>query len=152
MLFDVTVRGRLFSRIDAENVNEAIQIALEMHYAETDILAYVEDAKSKARIITKSMLRKGYNDGLVRLIVVPSSPDGKGTVAQIGARDKENYFFFGGVTAEDMTPDEYKKNVPQEDILNEIMSVLDDFHETDSFQEEYDLYYSVLNAGQEAVV
>ncbi len=150
-MFDVTIRGRLFSQIDAENTNDAIQIALDKYYAETGILAFTEDARSKARVITKSMLRRGYMDGLVRLVVDPNSPDGKGTVAQIGTHDKENYFFFGGITAEEMTPDEYKKNVPQEDILSEIMFVLDDFYETDDFQEEYDLYYSVLNASQEAV-
>ncbi len=150
-MFDVTVRGRLFSQIDAENTSEAIQMALDKYYSETGILAYTEDAKSRARVITKSMLRKGYNDGLVRLVVDPSSTDGKGTVAQIGGFDKENYFFFGGITAEEMTPEEYKKNIPQEDILSEIMFVLDDFYDTDGFREEYDLYYSVLNTSQEAV-
>ena len=45
----------------------------------------------------------------------------------------ENYFFFGGETAEGMTPEEYKENVPEEDILKEIHATLDDFNETEAF-------------------
>lgn len=94
--------------------------------------------------ITYEMLKKGWDADVVRLSVDPCSPDGKGTVAQIGERHAENYFFFGGETAEDMTPEEYKKNVPEEDILKEILATLDDFNETEGFEDEYELYYLYL--------
>ncbi len=81
---------------------------------------------------------------MVRLTVDPMSTDGKGTVAQIGDADPNNYFYFGGLTAEDMTPEEYAKNVPLDDIISEMKSALDDFRNSDELIDEYNLYYALL--------
>ena len=83
-------------------------------------------------MITKYMIECGYNGGLIRLI---NSPNGDGIVCGIG----DNWFYFGGYTAEEYdVVEEYKNDVPTETIIQEIFDVLQDFHS--EFLDEY-LYY-----------
>ena len=62
-----------------------------------------------------------------------------GTVCQIG----ELWFYFGGETAEGMTPEEYMECVPLDDIANEIFDALDSFKK-DGFEDEYEYYAGAL--------
>ncbi len=71
-------------------------------------------------MITQQMLLEGYRNRIVRLI---DSPNKDGTVCQIG----NEWFYFGGEVAEDVTPEEYAKVVPEEDIIDEIYFTLKEF-------------------------
>ena len=85
-------------------------------------------------MITKKMIAVGYKAGIVELC---ESPNDDGVVCKIG----EIWFYFGGSTAEECTVDEYKKFVPEEDIVNEIFDVLDDFQRSgEEFIDEYHYY------------
>lgn len=88
-------------------------------------------------MITKEMIRTQYEKGIVSLIVDPNMESG--TVCKIG----ENWFYFGGLTAEEMSPEEYASNVPQSDIIDEIFDALHAFKD-DGFGDEYSYYESVL--------
>ena len=63
-----------------------------------------------------------------------------GTVCQIG----DNWFYFCGLTAEEMNPQEYIENVPIEDITNEVFDVLEEFKTV--LPDEY-LYYELYLSG-----
>lgn len=86
-------------------------------------------------MITRKMIFDGYYKGLVRLI---ESPHNDGVVCQIG----DNWFYFGGLTAEECkTVEEYKANVDTKIILDEIYSALNDFKDSgEELKDEY-LYY-----------
>ena len=89
-------------------------------------------------MISRELLSWGYDAGLVRIV---DSPMGDGAVCAIG----ENWFYFGGLTAEQHSAAEYAKAVPREDILNEIFMVLEDFRrEAGDFGDEYMYYDSYL--------
>ena len=64
-----------------------------------------------------------------------------GTVCQIG----EHWFYFGGLTADEMTPEEYLQNVPMEDIVSEIYDTLLSLKDADEAGDwtEY-LYYEAF--------
>ena len=53
-------------------------------------------------MISKEMLQRGYDNGVVKLI---SSPNEDGVVCSIGG----NWFYFDGTMAEDATPESYAK-------------------------------------------
>lgn len=90
-------------------------------------------------MITAKQIRHGIAKGAVRFIIDPNM--GKGTVCAIG----DNWFYFGGETAEQESPNEYLEHVPIEDIVGEIMDVLNDFRlQTDMFGNEYEYYEAVL--------
>lgn len=91
----------------------------------------------KKNLITKEKIKAGLRDGVVRLVTDPNMESG--TVCQIG----EFWFYFGGETAEDMTPEEYMKCIPIDDIANEIFDALDSFKK-DDFEDEYAYYAEVL--------
>lgn len=87
-------------------------------------------------MITKEMIMSGYKSGIVKIV---DSPNDDGAVCQIGA----NWFYFGGQTAEEHTAKEYKRFVPEKDIVNEIFDALDDFRGSgEEFDDEY-LYYEL---------
>lgn len=66
---------------------------------------------------------------------------GSGTVCSIG----DNWFYFGGLTAEELSPEEYLKEVPKQDIVDEIFTVLEDFKKYEAeFGDEYRYYDAVL--------
>lgn len=89
-------------------------------------------------MITKEQIKIGLDSGVVKLVVDPME---HGTVCQIG----ENWFYFGGLTAEEMSPDEYRRDIPQETIVDEIFSVLNDFRERPEFIDEYRYYDAMLS-------
>lgn len=90
-------------------------------------------------MITREMIKTGYETGLVNLIV---SPHGDGIACAIG----DNWFYFGGATAEEFpSVEEYKNAIPVDDIVSEIFSVLDeDFKDSPEFEDEYLYYESFL--------
>ena len=92
-------------------------------------------------MITKKNIIEGLNNGVINLIADPNMEEG--TVCKIG----EFWFYFGGETAEEMNPDEFKKNIPQEDIVNEIHDTLESFRkdEDEIFKDEYNYYDAILN-------
>lgn len=91
-------------------------------------------------MITKELIRKGIESKVIRLEADPHGCNGRGTVCAIG----EYWFYFGGETAEELTPDEYQENVPMEEIVDEIFDVLEEFRKTDDFAGEYGYYLSML--------
>lgn len=83
-------------------------------------------------MITYDMVKNGYEQGHIKLI---ESPNGDGVVCQIG----DNWFYFGGATAEEYKDAElFKNDIPKEDIIKEIFDVLEEF--STEFEDEY-LYY-----------
>lgn len=89
-------------------------------------------------MITKELIREGIERHLVTFEVDPNM--GAGTVCRIG----DGWFYFGGIEAEEASPEEYVNNVPIDDIVSEIYDVLSDFRNIDAFQDEYDYYESIL--------
>lgn len=90
-------------------------------------------------MITREMLKTGYDAGLVNLII---SPHDDGVACAIG----DNWFYFGGATAEEFSSvEDYKIAIPVDDIVSEIFSVLDeDFKGSPEFEDEYLYYESYL--------
>lgn len=88
--------------------------------------------------ITKDMIKRGYEQGLIKLVTDPNMESG--VVCQIW----DNWFYFGGTTAEEMTVEEYKKAIPEDTIISEIYETLEYFKDTDTFDDEYLLYYYYL--------
>lgn len=86
--------------------------------------------------ITKDMIKRGYEQGLIKLVTDPNMESG--VVCQIW----DNWFYFGGTTAEEMTVEEYKKAIPEDTIISEIYETLEEFKT--EFTDEYMLYYSIL--------
>lgn len=99
-------------------------------------------------MITKSKIKKGIEDGVVIFKVDPAMK--KGTICQIG----RSWFYFGDETAEEMNPDEYLKNVPIDDIIDEILIVLDDFRQSKIFdsKSEYDYYDAILSSNEDQTI
>ena len=74
-------------------------------------------------------------------ITVVDSPNDDGAVCQIG----DNWFYFGGQEAEEMTAAEYLANVPKDEIAKEILGTLEDFRHDPDFADEYGYYEAFLN-------
>ena len=75
-------------------------------------------------------------DGLMSKAIIPKLEEG-GLVAHIG----DYWFYIGGTEFEYTDP----KKIPFEILVNEIKSVLDDFHKhPDMFEDEYLYYYYYL--------
>jgi hypothetical protein len=91
--------------------------------------------------ISRQMVHDAYQKGLIQLKVDPNM--GAGTVCQIGSF----WFYFGGLTAEENSPEEYRRNVPEEDIIDEIFTTLVSFKENFESDErdEYDYYNAYLH-------
>lgn len=92
-------------------------------------------------MITKELIRKGVESKVIRFESDPDGIDGLGTVCAIG----EYWFYFGGLTAEELTPDEYQENVPMEEIIDEIFDALEEFRKFDDFKGEYEYYQCLLD-------
>ena len=86
-------------------------------------------------MITKSMVKIGYNTGIIKLI---KSPNGDGIACQIG----DNWFYFDvKITEQYDNVNEYKKDISEDIIIQEIYTTLKDFYKNkDVFIDEY-LYY-----------
>ena len=89
-------------------------------------------------MITKKLIQGGIQAGYIHFVIDPYMESG--TVCQIG----DNWFYFGGLTAEEMNPQEYIENVPIEDIANEVFDVLEEFKTV--LPDEY-LYYELYLSG-----
>lgn len=89
-------------------------------------------------MITKQMIAEAYDKGIAKLV---ASPNEDGTVCQIG----DNWFYFGGETAEGVAPEVYETAVPMNDIIDEIFAVLGDFQKSgDELLDEYKYYECYL--------
>lgn len=89
-------------------------------------------------VITKELILKGIQCGVIELITDPNMESG--TVAKIG----EYWFYFGGITAEEESPEEYRKHVPDEDIARKILEALEGIRDDLGDDAEYGYYASVL--------
>lgn len=89
-------------------------------------------------MITKNKILSGINEHLVSFVINPNMECG--TVCQIG----DSWFCFGGLTADEMNPEEYLANVPIEDIVQEVLDVLNDFQTDAELKDEYDYYDAIL--------
>lgn len=85
--------------------------------------------------ITKDVVREAYERGVIKLDVDPDF--GTSTVARIG----DDWFYFNDIPADDMKPEEYKNNVPEERIVTCIFNTLDEFNFEDA--DKY-AYYEIL--------
>lgn len=90
-------------------------------------------------MITARQIEAGLKRGVFRLITDPNME--MGTVCAIG----DNWFYFGGETAEKLSPDEYIREIPIEDIVQEILDTLSDFQDDEGLSDEYRYYESILN-------
>ena len=94
------------------------------------------------KVITKEMLKSGIKAKLVTFAEDLNADHG--TVCRIG----DGWFYFGGTEAEMCSREEYIKNVPVEDIVDEIFDVLESFRKEGKddidFREEYDYYWHIL--------
>lgn len=89
-------------------------------------------------MITKKKIEDGIREGLVTFEVDLNMECG--TVCRIG----DWWFYFGGLSAEEMKPSEYIACTPQEDIVREIFDALDEFRNDEELRDEYDYYDHVL--------
>lgn len=90
-------------------------------------------------MITRKQVSDGIKSGAIRFITDPNM--GRGTVCAIG----DYWFYFGGKTAEREIPSKYRRIVPFEDIVSEVLSTLDDFFvHKETFGDEYDYYEAFL--------
>ena len=105
--------------------------------ADSEYAVYKEDVAA-LNMITKGLIADGIRSNLVRFVVDPNMESG--TVCQIG----DSWFYFGGLTAEETSPEEYLATVPMEDIVDEIFDVLEGFREAEEYADEYDYYWHIL--------
>lgn len=136
--------------IDKLNAREGVELSnflQNYEYGETQLV--YRKAKSEGKLIsevelkiTKEIIRQGLSSGYIKLINCPQST--AETVCEING----NWFYFGGQTAEGVLPEEYKKIVPFEDIVNEIFNTLEDFRESDwdEYKDEYAMYECYLRS------
>lgn len=87
--------------------------------------------------ISRAMVRNGIKNGLIRFVLDPNLK--KGTVCQIG----DYWFYHGGLTAEEESPDEYIRNTPLEVQVKEVYDTLDAFYKDEGSTDEYK-YYEVF--------
>lgn len=94
-------------------------------------------------LITKEMIKHGIESGK---ITFKNKDDD--IVCCIG----ESWFYFGGVTAEKIAPEEYIKVVPMDDIIDSIYGTLSDFYFVSELKDEYFYYYFVLKEDESGCV
>jgi hypothetical protein len=87
--------------------------------------------------ITKSMIKNGYDKGIVCLVSVP---DDGCLACQIGGY----WFYFAKMEDEHMAPNEYKTKYTKDAIIDNILSTLYSFEYDDVFEDEYWYYYFYL--------
>lgn len=99
-------------------------------------------------MITKELLKLGYNSGFIRLEHNPLASASQGVICRIGDEPHLNWFCFGGLTADESSVEEYMQNFTTDEILDEIYETLDDFRKCnyDEFNDEYAFYEEILRA------
>jgi len=95
-----------------------------------------DEVVASARKITEEMIREGYAKGVITLGIDPNME--QGTVAAIG----DYWFYFGGLEADELNPDEYAASLSEEEIAHAIFESIDELS-TES-PDEYRYYYSIL--------
>lgn len=88
-------------------------------------------------MITKNEIRQGIESNVICFMTDPNM--GEGTVASIG----DNWFYFGGVEATFLNPEEYLKTIPSELTVDAIFEALDELRTEDP--DEYEYYRLVLD-------
>lgn len=89
-------------------------------------------------MITKKMIELAYEEGIIELINTSG-----GVACQIG----NNFFFFGGTAAEEMNAAEFQLAIPEDVIIDDILTTLNSFN-TSLYpvnREEYMYYEQYLN-------
>ncbi len=97
-------------------------------------------------MITKDMVRKAFADKKARII---DSPYEDGVVCWIGDElTTVDLLYFGGKDAEKSTAEEYVKNVPMDDIVDDVFNVLEGFRMDgdEIVADEYSMYEHILKA------
>lgn len=92
----------------------------------------------KEVVIDKALISHALSWGYIKL--VPDPNECAETVCMIGGF----WFYFGGDTAEELTPTEYYKEVPFDEIVSEIFNALEDFRIQEDFHDEYACYEAYL--------
>lgn len=136
--------------IDKLKAREGVELSnflQNYEYGETQLVYQKAKKESKLKSevelkITKDIIRQGLSSGYIKLINCPQST--AETVCQIN----NNWFYFGGQTAEGLLPEDYKKVVPFESIVDEIYNTLEAFRQSDwdEYKEEYAMYESYLRS------
>lgn len=117
---------------------EIPSLCIEVKLTEQDGRVTEKISVTRAGRLSEEEILAALQDGRVQLVT--DSNMGSGTVCQIG----EHWFYFGGQTAEEMTPEEFRRCVPEEDIAREITEVLADFRQHSEFIDEYRYYLYYL--------
>lgn len=89
--------------------------------------------------ITLKMISNGIDRGFVQFVKDPNS--GHGTVCKIG----ENWFYFGGLTAEENDPNEFINCTLMKENIRDIFETLNEFKNQDETKDEYAYYLAYLN-------
>jgi hypothetical protein len=89
-------------------------------------------------MITYEMIKEGFKAGIVQFVTDPNM--GSGTVCKIG----QSWFYFGGFTAEEESPESYLRNVPIEDVLRDVFTALNGFKNYGEYFEDEYLYYEYV--------
>ena len=90
-------------------------------------------------MITEDMVREGIRNGSVRFAKGPNMEHG--TVCQIG----EDWFYFGCLKAEELDPDEYITEMPEDDVAALVFGALEQIRDDGAFDDEYAYYEAYLN-------
>lgn len=89
-------------------------------------------------MITEDMVREGIRNGSVRFVKDPNMEHG--TVCQIG----EDWFYFGCLKAEELNPDEYITEMPEDDVAALVFDALEQIRNDGAFDDEYAYYEAYL--------
>lgn len=119
---------------ESEDYDYAVYLRVKGHSEITTGYKVEEDLTH----ISESMIHCGIAKGIVSFITDPNLESG--TVCKIG----DNWFYFGGFIAEEMSPEEFVKAIPEDDIVSEIVSTLNDFMEHEELMDEQKYYNAVL--------
>lgn len=122
---------------ESEDYDYAVYLRVKGHSEITTGYKVEEDLTH----ISESMIRCGIAKGIVSFITDPILESG--TVCKIG----DFWFYFDGFTAEEMSPGEFVKAIPEDDIVSEIVSTLNDFMEDEELMDEQKYYNAVLREG-----
>ena len=88
-------------------------------------------------MITKAMLKEGFNKSLIELI---ESPNGDGIVCKIG----KMWFTFGGNATKELSVEKYKQYIPFDAIIDEIFQALQKLNTNRIHRNEYKYYKGYL--------
>lgn len=141
--------------LEGKSENERLKIAYEYATEHIDEIPVADNAEyisnsdsfeledcNLQHIITKEMIKSGIKAGLITFVPDPNADHG--TVCKIG----DNWFYFGGTEGEKCSPEEYTKNVPEDDIIDEIFETLESNRQAGrgdyEFWGEYNYYYHIL--------